>query len=111
MSVVSLVSDFAYIALTTVGGAAIGGFGTPAVCSKFKKHPTEGLEAIPQFILGGLAGGALGLTFGIVSVKEENASNNPATQVIEFNQDELPTCEGNRYFVDKDGEIIGCAFD
>lgn len=111
MSIVSLIGDFGYVAFTTVGAAAIGGFGTPMVCSKFKKQPTEGLEAIPQFLLGGLAGGALGLTFGIVSVKEDNAKDAPATQIIEFNQDELPACEGNHYFVDKEGQIIGCAFD
>lgn len=111
MSVISLISDFAYVSFCTSGGAAIGAFGTPMVMSKFKKAPSEGFEAIPQFILGGIAGAALGATFGVMSVQEANHSNMPETQIIELDGEGLPECEGNRYFVNNEGQVIGCAFE
>lgn len=96
----------------TIAGAAIGGFGTPAVCAKFKKQPTEGLEAIPQFILGGIAGGLIGFGGSIYSVAQPDDATLPTVErIIELNSEDLPACESNRYVVDNDGNVIGCAFD
>lgn len=114
MSFVSLVGDFSYVAFTGAGGAAIGALGTPWICKKFKDKtkPTDGLEAIPQFFLGGLAGGVAGLAFGIAAVREDNAANTPPeTQIIELQEEGLPECDSNRYVVGSDGQIIACAFD